>query len=195
MEHIERIYRLAQPSEITAGLQWYLLAHKQAERLARYLVAPIEVGAGVIAVLSPRVAWAINQEWSWRIARTFKTGRTFEEIPRGGMSPLGMNVAKAWAIIDKQDLSVMGGKKVHSFYDNILRPETSVSVTVDSWAYRIYLGQCGVGNDELPHGITPKRYEVCADAYKEVARKEGLLPSELQAITWVTGHRLEGKPA
>jgi hypothetical protein len=92
----------------------------------------------------------------------------------------------------------LGGEhKIRNFYNNILLPNSKLgSVTIDTHAVAAAVlkalagadtevghnfGQGAPGSDVL--GISGL-YPVFADAYRELAKELGLLPRELQSITW-----------
>jgi hypothetical protein len=182
-------YNCATAAEIQAGINWYNLAHAEALKLSDYCKVPIEYTAAVIAVLSPRCQWEVNLDWAWRVIHSYVN---HTPIIRGGKCPLEKNVYKAVAILATRDLSLVTGLKVIPFYDNILYPDSSREITIDSWAYRAYLELICI-TDEVPHKITPKRNLAAADAYRQAAASVGLLPLKFQAIVWIVSHRLEGK--
>lgn len=182
-------YESARPDEIVAGISWYDNAHMEAIKIAEYCKVAPHIGAAIIAVLSPRCNWQVNIEWAWRIAHSY-----INQVPilTGGMQPLQVNINKAVRILATRDVSILSGPKVLAFYDNILYPQSSREVTVDSWAYRAYIELIGITRI-IPHNITEKRYTTCAQAYKEAAAQVDLLPCHFQAIVWIVCHRLEGK--
>ena len=188
--NIIAIHKQAQPPEFTAGLQWYHLAREHAERISQ-LGVTLEQAAYVIAALSPRTAWNHNLATAWSIVKHWKAGGDVDNYDKTGCRALPLNISKAFAILDG-NLSVLSGNKVTAFADNILYPSASKRVTVDSWATRIAWGLVTV-NDEIGRHPTPKEYREISAAYQAVAGFVGLLPLEVQAITWVVSHRLEGK--
>lgn len=191
---IRSILEQAQPAEWAAGLEWYPLAHEQALRLGRAAGVRLDQAAYVIACLSPRTSWAENLRAAWALARHFKAGKRLDEPLGETLRSTWVNLAKAWKILETGNLDAIGqGPKTRAFADNILYPKSSRLVTVDSWAYRIWAGMVGQ-SDEVPVTIRGKVYEQVAQAYIDVSQDWGLLPLECQAITWVTAHRIDGKP-
>jgi hypothetical protein len=173
-------------------MEWYRLAFVLARRLARELGVTTEQAAYAIAALSPRTSWPENVRAINAIADHLQAGGTLDNF-QVTLRVTHTNRAKAWIILTTGNLDAIGqGQKTRAFADNICHPLTSREVTVDSWAYRIAAGMIGI-SDEVPVSIRGKRYDEVAAAYIEVADRYGLLPLELQAITWVTAHRLEGK--
>jgi len=186
---IESIFLQANPAEIIAGIHWYKQAREVARDIAEYCNCSISTSAAMIAVLSPRCKWSVNLTYAWKVAHSYKD---HSPIVYEGMRPLQANINKAIRILATNDISILSGPKVVSFYDNILYPE-SYEVTIDSWAYRAYLGMIGTGNDEIQYAITPKRYRIAAENYQTLAYKYNLAPCQFQAVVWIVSHRIEGK--
>ena len=191
--NILKVLHVAQPAEWHAGTAWYQEANGHAQRLAGMLGVSVAQGAYAIAALSPRTSWPENLRAVYAIAQHILRGGSladFSEVLRVTHT----NRAKAWTILTTGDLEAIGnGQKTRAFADNILNFKTSRAVTIDSWAYRIAAGMIGVTN-VVPVALRGKLYDDVAESYSGVADRYGLLPLELQAITWVTAHRLENKP-
>lgn len=166
------VWERATAEQLSAGLEWYGVAHELALELSPNDVAR---GAGVIAALSPNESWERNVILARRaFAQDGLTGGT-----------LGNSVTKANAILaGAEPLSVMGkGLKTRSFYVNIVDPLNDEIVTVDRHAYDVALDLKNAENDRL--SLTPKRYDAFSLAYRGAARTLGVLPSQVQAVTWV----------
>ena len=167
--NIRKVLASASDAERESGMAWYRTAHEIAAEIA----PTAEIGAGVIAALSPQTSWDQNVVIARRIMSTgVLSGHT------------GANLRKAERIMAGEDpLDVLGGLKVRSFYRNILTPDVASTVTIDRHAFDIGLGlRTYSGKDRV--GITPKRYEALSAAYARVAGQNGMLPHELQAVTW-----------
>lgn len=72
-------------------------------------------------------------------------------------------------------LLALKGNKIKNFFMNLYDPVNPQYVTIDRWAYKAagYYGN-----------PTNKKYLEVANAYKQSAKDLGLLPNQLQAITW-----------
>lgn len=177
-DRIAERYSSAAECHKVYGHTWYAQAHEHAQRLAdRYGVTDREA-AGVIAALSPQMSWTDNLREADRLLRT------------GGAKHLSRNVAKARAIVHGADpITVLGGNKVRSFFDNIADPDRSNAVTVDRHAFDIALGTIG---DPIARSRTLERvgvYAFISEAYRVVAADLGLKPHQVQAATWVAHRR------
>jgi hypothetical protein len=157
----------ASPEDINAGIGWYEDAMSLGEWMAKTCHVSLDHAAVAIAHLSPRTRWSENVRLAKDLA---ETGDAFGTI-RG-------HVTRAKAALAADDPWSTFGKapKTRSFAANI-RGDLS-AVTVDVWASRI----AGVSEQQLGRvGV----YEAIAHAYRLEARRAGILPAQLQAITWI----------
>lgn len=169
--NIIRVYRSATDDQRARGHNWYRTAHQLAAFMAD---GDTRAGAGVIAALSANKAWDINQ----RLAqRAFESG-----TPSGHVGDALGKASKIMAGTDPAEVLPMG-LKTGNFYRSILDPTDAEAVTIDRHAHDIAMGRPW-GNRE--RGLSSKgRYAVLSLAYRNAAAKLGILPSELQATTWV----------
>ena len=173
-------YNESSEQDRSEGIEWYAYAHLFADRIA----PSVKVGAGVLAALSPQVSWSMNQ----RLARNACQYRKFT-------GQTGANVRKARAIINGHNPTdvfdsdrLERGCKVRAFYACILDPNNAHHVVIDRHAFDIALGCFDHGID----GHVLDRiggYEYFADAYRKAGAELGLLPLQVQAITWLAWRR------
>lgn len=163
-----------------AGLSWYKEAHAFACELSDITRQPLEIVCGVIAVLSPAVSWNTNK----LDAIAMLTSPSCHLVT---VSTYGQNKTKAINLINTGDLNQIGGRKVTSFYHNILNPLCTKNVTIDRHAARACYGLKGLkmSSDDIPPIASDKRYNQYKTLYKRLAKNEGIRPHELQAIIWV----------
>lgn len=169
---------LATDDEWVAGCAWYTVAHDIASEIALTTVQ----GAGIIAALSPQIGWADNVAAAGAIAM----GQ--DPAPYGALGP---NIEKARRIcLGEPPSQVLGGRKVRSFYRNILMPERPGPVTVDRHALNVALE--GPGGRADMDKLLQRRggYQLVAGAYRTAGREAWLAPHQVQAITWLVHRRL-----
>lgn len=176
VDNVLNVYRNATPEQVRAGTNWYLDAHKLAIRLD-----PVNLvrAAGVIAAFSPRMKWERNIMLAERL---FETG-----VATGSTGRFN-----EWAqrIYDGADPATILAQKTTNFYRNILDPWNQHPVTIDVHAIEIALGT-RLPEKQRPK-LTSKRYEEFSDVYRAAALMFNLLPSTMQAITWVTWKENKG---
>lgn len=176
VENILRIISLATPNQVLEGMTWYGDAH----RFARSLDRSYKRSAGIIAALSPQTSWPTNQ----MLAK-----RAYADGTASGS--LGMSVLKANRIMSGHSPhDVLGGDKVRSFFDNILKPKTSQAVTIDRHAHDIAVM---LKLASKPRPLLSRRggYEAFANLYRAAGKELDILPLQAQAIAWVVWRELE----
>ena len=80
------------------------------------------------------------------------------------------------------------GNKVRNFYGNIIDPQNAEFLTADTHAFAAGLMLPSSANEAQDFGLfdggMSVEYAIFKDAYTEVAKEIGILPRELQSITW-----------
>jgi hypothetical protein len=216
--NITSTFRLATDGDRAAGHGWYSRARDLAESLASTAstsVGPltdedeVRKAAGVIAALSPRLAWRKNVEYA-QLAYIVREGIE-RESHRGlrlvsddtkaaifaGMIPtLNANARKAYRILSGEDPEdVLRGPKVTAFYHTIVNPTDPRAVVVDRHAIAIAYNR-PLSDDETSKALgSQKRYSAVAALYVRAAaiitRELGEIwtPAQVQAATWTYWRR------
>lgn len=169
-DNILATYHRATEEQRLTGKSWYPDAHALALEIAN---GDAVKGAGVIAALSANKSWAENVKLS---RRAFAEGE-----PSGHTSA---NLVKAWRIMhDDSPWDVLPMEaKTGQFFRCILNPADPDAVVIDRHAHDVAVGRTFGDQDR---GLGAKgRYNALAEAYRDAARRLGILPQELQAITW-----------
>lgn len=188
-------YLAATPEDIDAGLHWYQLAHNEAELLSIRYGVTIEAAAGVIAAISPGSAWGRNVIDAGRFIAAFVTQ---SELPNVGVYGSDGRKKAERILAGESPLDVLGGPKVRAFYADILNPLDTEAVTVDRHAKGLAYGYAskrkGFASDDKLSSVKSWENEYLAWHYRVIARRYDLIPSQLQAITWVAWKRInEGR--
>lgn len=168
--NIIKVYNQASDDQKRRGHEWYRTAHQLADFLSE---GNVQMGAGVIAALSANKSWDLNQ----KLAR-----RAFDGEIGGHTKDNLVKVAKIMAGTDPAEVLPMD-MKTGNFYRSILDPTDTEAVTIDRHAHDVAVGR---PYGDADRGLGAKgRYAVLSLAYRNAAAKLGILPSELQATTWV----------
>jgi hypothetical protein len=153
-----------------ASLDWYFILHDYAANLAERTNLPLFQVAGIISALSPMVMFTTNL----RDAERFCSTRSIANLATYRSQRL-----KALMILgarnENEVLKILNGNKTKAFYLNILKPETSMDVCLDSWMQRVF---------EIKN-YTPKRYREASETIAEIAQELNLKPHQVQALAWV----------
>jgi hypothetical protein len=160
-----RHYRRATADDRAAGARWYREARGAAVAIAADSGVSVDVAAGTIAALSPRMRWDANV----RAAAAACAGR-----PYGALG--NSKRAAARIIAGEPPADVLAGAKVSAFYRAIMGDDGAA--VVDVWMAR------AVGDDAAA-GIRPKRYREIAAAIARAASVVGVSAAAFQATVWV----------
>jgi hypothetical protein len=177
------------PGEIANGEKWYTVANRWSGKAAALTGKRLETIAAILARISPQVSWADNKAAALEIASGEPSTACDQCYPDNVIRALEIAECDDDEAIARQVLPF--GKyrrpKISAFYRNISAPADEHSVTVDTWAARIWVGDCQ--NASLR--VSAPDSERIADDYRQAALACGKLPQVLQAITWVGAHRMK----
>jgi len=173
----------ATTEEEQVGITWYSTAHV----LASHWHPDMRTACGVLAALSPNTDWESNVA----MAADFLAGHTdADTVPHTYDAG-----RKAERIRDGEDPDlVLGGRKVRSFFRNIFDPDRPGPVTVDRHATCIWLGERDTSRRPVNLVNRVGAYQMIAADYRTAGRLTGLLPHQIQAITWCTYRRIHVPP-
>ena len=160
---------------------WYQDAHDHAADLAERHGITLRQSVGIIAALSPSTAWERNLQLASTLIQTGDCAHAYGEC-----------ITKARRIRNGEDpTDVLGGPKVRSFFRNILYPTRPGAVTIDRHAFSIAVNAPQrartrtLSDADLKRGLSRRgAYTLTAAAYRCAARRLGILPQDLQSITW-----------
>ena len=164
---------------ITIGERWYPEAHETAlglGKLAGYKTDTrrVQVGAGILAALSPQTEWGDNIQLAHMLIGTgHANGQT------------GKNNEKALRILDGENpVDVLKGRKVVPFYKAIVNPTGNNPTVVDRHAAAVYMGR-SLEERELSQLQSERIFKRISGAYARAAKMRGVHPNVLQAQTWL----------
>ena len=191
VRNILKVYRRATSEDVANGLEWYDRAKRYASIISNLSGVNLNTVVGVMAALSPNNRWERNVKDTERMVWAWVKG---EDLTDFKVSCYNTMKAKAWSILeddltdDDAILTRLNGQKIRSFYSNIRGLD---EVTIDGHAYNIALGiRQGLTSDKTNMG--KKLYRDMQSAYVKAAKRVGIKPHELQAITWTTWKREHG---
>lgn len=168
-------YRNATPTQLEAGHRWYEEAHLIAASQAGTYDVSLEVAAGVLAALSPRLGWAPNVMLAERMLATSGT------LTRGG---LGRSLAQARAVYAGEDPDrVLRGPKTNAFYYAIVTGGQSGTPVIDRHAWDMLTG---VRQAPPPSN---GQYRKAAAVMVRAAEILGQPVHAVQATTWLAHRR------
>lgn len=180
---VNNILRLYEDSKLTNVGNWYNEASEFAQQLSIEFDVDYLKVCGIISALSPLKSWNENK----RITRLFlEFGIISHTKSQGKKAELILtNTSKD---LESSILTILRGAKIKSFFLNIAYPKTSDAVTIDRHAISIAIGRSitkGEGH------LTELQYDWLVGCYVEASEIAGVLPSEMQAVTWVRWRELK----
>ena len=189
VRNILKLYRQATQEDTINGVEWYARAERMANAIAQDAGLPLPTVIGVMAALSPNNRWERNCRDAATMCQAWQNGDSMDSFK---VSCYNTMKAKAWAILelgltdDEDILSHLNGQKIRSFYSNIRGLD---EVTVDGHALNIARGKReGLTSDKTNMG--KREYRELQAAYVRAAKRVGVKPHVLQAITWTTWKRI-----
>lgn len=172
------VYRIAEPSDIALGSQWYPLARSIVVEWSAHYRQDIRTVACAVAAISPQIDWERN-------LITADDVLADRAVSVGGA--LRTNIAKARAIVRDRATHIApyfkSAPKVASFAENLAGSDDYV--TVDGHAI-----QAALNDVRSRVALKWNAYTTFAACYAVAAARTGHSPAEFQAIVWHTWKRL-----
>jgi len=182
IHNIVSVYRDADETQHAEGLLWYSDAQKAAHNIAVKYDIAVYIVVAVIAALSPNNKWSRNIVNADALIGAFIRGDGLLSVK---VSTYHAMKRKAWDILAARPdydgaKAMLKGQKITSFFMDIMG---EFNVTIDGHARNIAYGErVGLTDDRTNIGV--REYRALQAAYEEAARRVGLMPYQLQAITW-----------
>ena len=189
VRNILKLYRQASHDDTMNGIEWYARAERISKDIADKHKMPVNTVIGVMAALSPNNRWERNCKDADTMCGAWQNGDSLDDFK---VSCYNTMKQKAWSILqddlldDEDILERLNGQKIRSFYSNIRGLE---EVTIDGHALNIARGtRESLTSDKTNMG--KKQYKELQGSYIRAARRVGVKPHVLQAITWTTWKRI-----
>jgi len=180
--NIVACYKTADDDQRTGGMAWYSKAQCAAYDIAAKYDIAVYLVVAVISALSPNNKWARNLVNADALIGAFLRGDGIDSVK---VSTYHKMKHKAWDILAARPdydtaKAMLKGQKITSFFCDIMG---EFNVTIDGHARNIaYAEKVGLTDDRT--NIGKLEYRALQAAYEEAARQLGLMPYQLQAITW-----------
>jgi hypothetical protein len=196
-EQIAQTVRSMDVADAVKAGGWYFDAHSFAAELASKYNTTIEIAAGIISAVSPRMPWLRNKHVAESILARMGEVASLSATDAASALKLGLgaNVTMAIKIARGANIAeTLTGVKRRSFYNNIVAPTMNDSVTVDTWMIMAY---CNITGSDKAKGLdfvranekalkgTGSGYILIAEAVRMVATEMSLMPHQIQAMYWV----------
>jgi len=182
VHNIMACYRSADDLQVAEGLLWYSDAQKAAHNIAAKYGIAVYIVVAVISALSPNNKWSRNVVNADALIGAFLRGDGIDAVK---VSTYHAMKKKAWDILAARPdydgaKRMLKGQKITSFFCDIMG---EFNVTIDGHARNIaYNEKVGLTDDRTNIGV--REYRGLQAAYEEAAQRLGLMPYQIQAITW-----------
>lgn len=191
VRNILKTFRRATADDIAGGVEWYARAERAAAIIAASYGLPTNTVVGVMAALSPNNRWTRNVKDAETMCKAWASGDNLD-----GFRVCCYNTmkAKAWSILaeeltdDEDILARLNGLKIRSFYSNIRGLD---EVTIDGHALNIARGKRKALTDNSTN-MGKRLYREMQSHYIRAAKRAGVEPHVMQAVTWITWRREHG---
>lgn len=186
---ILRFHALASLDETIEGLDWYQSAHNYCKELAaRYNVSVSQV-AGIISAFSPQCGWQENKRFALSfLINPNKVTRNEMQTTKARKILTLTSEADIYRSLSLNDAAW----KTKAFFLNMLNPTVLTDVTIDRHAIAICIQHPNktAALSDTYSKMTVTQYRFFERCYIAAAVKVGLLPQQLQAITWTVYRRI-----
>lgn len=183
--NIKKVLDRADETDINEGRLSYFRYNEVLRNLADFYAYPLPAVVAVFAALSPNTDYQSNLRSCATVLKGHAAG-----VDRDYIKVSTYNHCRDRAITYLDGVAFLDnvrGKKIRSFYKNILNPIDSEPVTIDGHAVNIWR----LKRVNLKAIVALSwHYETVAADYRRVAASVGLLPNQVQAITWFTWKRI-----
>ena len=186
--NIGTVLKQATEADLTNGHDWYEVARERCQLISDDYKVPLELVAHVVAILSPGVRWETNVSAARKL---FAAGAdSFDALILAGYRR-SVDKAKRAIINYRAGLpftSIISGRKVIEFAENILKPNRTRQVTLDTHAISVAMGRRFLTRRAPDLRIA--EFTRISKAYIQVAEEHNIMPNQCQAITWLVWRRL-----
>lgn len=183
-KNITRVLDQADRIDINEGRLAYFRYHEVFRNLSAFYGVGFAETVAVFCATSPNNDYLGNLRSAASIIKGFVEGVPVERIR---VTTYNHCRDRAFQYLNGTPfLRATTGKKIRSFYLNILNPMDPEPVTIDGHAVNIWRRR----RVNLVDAVGGWNYERVANDYRRVASDVGLLPNQLQSITWFTWKRI-----
>lgn len=171
MNNLETVFSMRTESEHKQGLFWYSDSRDYLRSLSDSTKVPFKSVCGIIAALSPRINWRTNIFNTIALCKSKKIAGLYKNIEKA-------KKIKKTGIVMKY----LSGPKVTSFFLNLLGNEDEV--TIDTLMINCY------HNSFERQSVTKQERIDMIETIERIAKRHHLTNCQVQAIIWVTWHRI-----
>lgn len=185
--NLEKLWSQADQLDISDGLKAYIRYHDMFFAMAHRYGTTIEVAVGVFSALSPNNDYLNNLRGAATLLHWARHGVT--NLNNVNVGTFHHARARAIRLINGEPFfEVSKGLKTRNFYLNIVDPTDPIPVTIDGHMYWAAHGKDGTMTEVR---LGRPEYREIAGNIRELAKRQGFLPCQMQAILWFTRKRIK----
>lgn len=179
--NLYRVLGMATPEDIDMGRKWYYNAHVWAKNVAEKHGLDLAKVVDVTAALSQNNKWENNIIDTERVLTAWRYGIEDPKLIRA--TTYHKAVYNALDILN--GVGAPEGAKIECFAHNMMYPDLDDDVvTIDQWAWRAW-----VWDSDAHKFLSRNLIKRISEDYVWLARQQGYVPHELQAIIWLVIRR------
>jgi len=186
IKNIELVLAQSDFVDLTEGKTAYERYNEVLRSIADYYSMGFVQTVAAFVALSPNNDYVGNLRSLITLIVGFKNNIPVEQITTSTYKQC-RNRAYNYLTGEKDFLVETGGPKTINFYFNILKPKDTKYVTIDGHMYGVWHGE-RFRMVEVAHLKIP--YSKIASDFKIVAKRNNLIPNQLQATLWFTWKRI-----
>ena len=191
MKHLEHLWNQATPTDRLEGLLAYRRYHRVLRRFAQHY------GFGIVPTVEVFAATSPNNDYHGNLR---STASVLDAVNKG-LGPDGpytvtcysacAHRAYGYATGETSFLDTVKGEKITAFRHNLLYPRHSKAVTVDGHMFAAWVGDTTMTMKDAAKRFKKKSAyaDVAADITR-LARKNRILPHQMQATLWIARKRI-----
>ena len=178
-KNLDQLFNLATNEQIKQGIEWYKIANKEANKIAKKYNLDVYKVAQVISALSPRNKWKQNIKDADKLCEAFTLGLHPTSIR---VCTFHSNKFKSFNILANNTQITNNSLKTFNFVNNIAYLNNDF-LTIDIW----HLRACFNNMIKISSATIGKiAYEQIKQLTLKKAAKLGLKGFEFQAILWLS---------
>ena len=191
MQGVDNLLKWFERADLTdriEGAQAYIRYRQVMEIFAERFAVPLDRVTAAFVALSPNTDYLSNLRSLVSVLDGLNRGIEHDQII---VSTYNHNRDRAIRYVtgEAQFVAPARGRKILSFYDNILHPHTSNRVTVDGHMVAIWRDQELTMKEAT---VRPREYDQIESEIRRMAFYHQMVPCEVPAVLWFTRKRVLG---
>lgn len=188
VSNLESLFRCSDAFDRREGMQAYFRYHYVLRSFAEHYGVAVDRTIAAFAALSPNNDYKGNLRSLASVLEAIRDGAPLDAVT---VSTYRHCAERAWAFATGAKVFTIEtkGLKTLAFYDNILKPWDNRKVTIDGHMVAAWRGERLTMKEAKVEGKA--HYLEIQNGVIDLARRHGVLPSQMQATLWFARKRIE----